>query len=114
MELDLDLPPVDRFAEFYDAYPLHRGRLRAEASWRRALKVDTAERIIRGAQAYAAAVAGWDAAAIQSADSFLSRLRWKAYVPSVPEWVNAPWADVQPAPSEWDQSKEYHHVEDHS
>lgn len=101
-ELELDLPPVDPFVEFWAAFPRKRDRLRAEANFRRACRVASAADIIAGARKYAAVVAGWHVDAIQWPDSWLSRERWRIYVPEVPEWLRAPWAEVRPEPTGWE------------
>lgn len=86
----LDLGPldIDEFAEFWQVYPRHKDRRRAEGAYRRARKVATAEEILAAARAYAASVEGQP----------VERTRWAV------EWLRAePWrpeaAPVTPRPA---------------
>jgi hypothetical protein len=101
-ELDLEFPDPDPFALFWQVFPRRKDRKRAEQNWRRALRVDSAENIIAGARKYAAAVEGWEQCAIQLPESFLSRERWRVYLPQAERWEPRPWYEPTPEPSPWE------------
>lgn len=75
----LDLGPieVDDFAEFWAVYPRHKDRARAEASYRRARHVASAEVILAAAREYAAVSAGKPAAETRWAVEWLRSEPWR-------------------------------------
>jgi hypothetical protein len=101
-QLDLELPEPDPFTAFWAVFPRRKDRIRAEANFKRALKVDAAANIIEGARRYAAAVAGWDASAVQLPDSWLSRERWRGYLPQAERWEPGPFYAPPKQPSPWE------------
>jgi len=75
----LDLGPVeiDDFAEFWQAYPRHKDRRRAEGAYRRARKVATAGEILDAARSYATSVAGQPIDRTRWAVEFLRAEPWR-------------------------------------
>jgi len=63
---------VEGFAEWYQAYPLHKARMAAEKAYRSALTRSNRESLLAGARAYAVEVAGRDPAKIKHPATWLN------------------------------------------
>jgi hypothetical protein len=78
-------PPT--FADFYAAYPKHEARAKAEASWIKAIKRATPERILAGARRYGAD----------------PNLPDKQFIPLPATWLNGDRWDDDPCPPRRDR-----------
>ena len=68
----------DRFREFYEAYPRHRGRAAAEQKWAKALSEGAdPDELIAGAHRYATEVKGKDPHYIAHPATWLYQCRWE-------------------------------------
>lgn len=81
----LDLGPldIDEFSEFWQAYPRKKDRRRAEAGYRRARHVASADEILKAARAYAREVDGEPAERVRWAVEWLRAEPWRPEVPPV-------------------------------
>ncbi|WP_308467776.1 hypothetical protein [Rathayibacter soli] len=92
--LDIGAVDVDEFAEFWAAYPRHKDRFRAVASYRRARRIASHDDLLDGARRYAAETAGRDVSQIRIATSWLSSEAWgparQHVTPAARQIVHAP------------------------
>lgn len=81
--LDLGELQIDEFALWFSAYPRHRDRQRAAASFVRARRVASLDEIMAATRAYAASVEGKPAKDILWPVRFLRDEPWRLPVPPV-------------------------------